>query len=230
MYNAMPHPFANDCFALPPGVHWTPVDKALALLQARLLCRAPQERVPLAQAAGRFLAKDVCAVRSHPPRANAAVDGYGLAGDVRVATVIPGRAAAGRPFQGHIPHGQAVRILTGAMVPDGVDRIALQEEVTVEATTLTLGGPLKPDANIRKAGEDMQAGALILPKGHRLSPQDLGTLASAGVAEVVVYKQLKVAVLSTGDEVVDTGSSVPAPSDIRRQPPNAVVPDPRLGV
>ena len=121
-----PPQLKNDCFALPPGVDWTPVDEALALLRERLSCVVGTQTVPISQAGRRFLAKDVQARRANPPTANSAVDGYGFAhastadrgGDL---VLLDGRAAAGAPFEGHVPEGRAIRILTGAVLPDGVD-------------------------------------------------------------------------------------------------------------
>ncbi|MEO0358724.1 MAG: molybdopterin-binding protein, partial [Pseudomonadota bacterium] len=138
--------------------------------------------------------------------ANAAVDGYGINGSAHEPQLVSGRAAAGHPFDGPVSDGQAVRILTGASVPPGVDRIALQEEVTVTATHVHLPGTLKQGANIRAAGEDIAAGAIVFAQGHRLRPVDLGVLASVGVGQVQVYERLTVAVLSTGDELQPPGA------------------------
>ncbi len=196
----------NDCFALPPGVHWTPVDEALSMLRERLHCIVPAQETPLADLAGRILAKDVVAERAHPPLPNSAVDGYGFHGALAPGEhrlpLVKGRAAAGGPFDGKVPAGNAIRVLTGAPLPDGVTTIALQEDVSVEDGDIHLRGPLKEGANARSAGEDMQVGQSILPKGRRITPADIGTMASVGVAAASAYRKLRVAIISTGDELV----------------------------
>ncbi|QPH52826.1 gephyrin-like molybdotransferase Glp [Pontivivens ytuae] len=202
---------SNDCFALPPGVDWTPVDEALERLRAGLIPIAEVEQVPVAQAGGRVLAVAVVARRSNPPAANAAVDGYafaaaGLAGPVRLP-LAPGRAAAGAPFDGTVPPGHALRILTGAVLPEGADTIVLQEDVAVEDGAVRFEARLKPCANVRPAGEDAEAGAEVLAAPLLLRPQDLALASAVGVDRLAVRKPLRVAVLSTGDEVVEPGSA-----------------------
>ncbi len=205
-----PPPLSNDCFALPPGVNWTPVDEALALLRDRLHPVTGEEAVPLQAALGRVLARDVVARRSNPPRTNSAVDGYALAGPVaegnHVLPLIRGRAAAGAPFDGTVPPGHAIRILTGAILPPGVDTVIMEEDVTAEAGQIAFRGPLKKGANARAAGEDVAEGAVALPAGRQVMPQDLALLSAVGVAEVPVRARLRVAVLSTGDELVEPGA------------------------
>ena len=202
-------PLKNDCFALPPGVDWTPVDDALQALNQRLSPRIGVETVSLSDALDRFLATDVVARRAHPPHPNTAVDGYGFAGNLsdgpHALPLVEGRAAAGQAFDGIVPDGHAIRILTGAALPKGVDTVCLQEDVTVADVKILINGPLKQGANTRKAGEDSQEGDTVLTKGHRLRPQDIGLAASVGVAQLDVFQSLRVAVVSTGDEVVDPG-------------------------
>src|SRR5690606_20332921 len=125
----------NDCFALPPGVEWTPVDVALERLRSALACSLPAEEVPVGAAAGRVLAEDAVAPRANPPAANAAVDGYAFRRDAvgdgpATLPLAPGRAAAGAPHAAAVPEGHAVRILTGALLPEGADTILLQEDAT----------------------------------------------------------------------------------------------------
>ncbi|MEM6307105.1 MAG: molybdopterin molybdotransferase MoeA, partial [Pseudomonadota bacterium] len=195
----------NDCFALPPGVRWTPVDDALDHLEQRLGRAVGTETRVIGDAAGRVLAVDVTAPRAHPPTANAAVDGYAVQGDGVQFELLLGRAAAGDPFMGHVGAGQAVRILTGASIPAGVDRVVLQEDVEVQASTITLTASPKPGANMRKAGEDMARGQTILQAGCVLTPADIGILATVGLGDVLVHRRLKVAVISTGDELRPAG-------------------------
>lgn len=203
-------PLRNDCFALPPGVTWTPVPKALAHLRDSLGPVTASETLPLHDATGRILAKDVTARRSHPPAPNAAVDGYGFAGPAEagahVMTLLQGRSAAGHPFDGVVRAGHALRILTGAVLPSGVDTVVLQEDVTVTDKRIAFNGPVRQHANARKAGEDMTAGQVILKAGRVLTPADLATAAAAGIGDFSVHSQLRVGVLSTGDELLDPGS------------------------
>nr|WP_058282070.1 gephyrin-like molybdotransferase Glp [Ruegeria denitrificans] len=206
-----PPPLRNDCFALPAGVNWTPVDDALALLRQRLTVVTATEMVALPKATGRILAEDIIAKRSNPPQPNTAVDGYGFAGAApegpQVMPLHPGRAAAGIPFDGLVPEGHALRVLTGAALPAGVDTVILEEDVTVQDNHIAFHGPLKQGANTRRAGEDVTEGDLVLPAGRRLTPADLALLSATGIAKVLVRKTLRVAVLSTGDELVEPGKS-----------------------
>lgn len=202
-----PAKLRNDCFALPAGVNWVPVDEALERLKASLSVVAGVERISSMNASGRILATSVDANRSNPPLANSAVDGYGFAssslGDDLQLKLISGRSAAGQPLDGVVPKGCAVRILTGAIVPQGVDTVVLQEDVTVSNGYVHLSGSPKRGSNTRKAGEDVLAGASLLSQGHKLRPADLALLVATGVSEVDVYNPLRIGVLSTGDELAD---------------------------
>ncbi len=204
-----PPPLKNDCFALPPGVNWTPVDEALAALRDRLKPVVGQEIVPLMQAAGRVLAVDLIAKRSNPPLPNTAVDGYGFAGAVPVGEAVfplaEGRAAAGVPYQGVLPQGQAIRVLTGAALPEGVDTVVLEEDCAISDTQIAFNGPVKQGSNTRKAGEDVTEGDVALAQGRVLTSADLALAAAIGFGELPVYLPLKVGVLSTGDELVEPG-------------------------
>ncbi|UWQ92143.1 molybdopterin molybdenumtransferase MoeA [Rhodobacteraceae bacterium M382] len=204
-----PPPLRNDCFALPAGVHWTPVDEALTLLQQRLHPVTSVETVPLAQAVGRVLAEPITALRSNPPQPNTAVDGYGFAGAMpageHVLPLADGRAAAGVATDAVVSKGQAIRVLTGAALPDGVDTVILEEDVTLGDGQIAFRGPLKQGANTRRAGEDVIAGQEILTAGRLLTPADLALCSATGVSEVAVHQRLRVAVLSTGDELVEPG-------------------------
>ena len=206
-------PLRNDCFALPPGVNWTPVEEALERLRSRLHPVVEVEHaVSLSQINGRILASDVSAPRAHPPSNNSAVDGYAFAGpltDVPCSLpLIEGRSAAGEPYMGNVPAGHAIRILTGAVIPAGTDTVVLEEDCEVRDGQLQLNGTLKAGANARKAGEDIKAQDRILTAGTRLTPTQISVLASVGIESVDVYHRLRVGVLSTGDEVKPVGSAV----------------------
>ena len=206
-----PSKLRNDCFALPAGVHWTPVSEALDLLEQRLQCCVPVETCTVEASDGRVLAHAVVAARSHPPCRNSAVDGYAFSGGLGAGAqsfeLRPGRSAAGEAFSGQLRPGQALRVLTGAALPEGADTVVLQEDVEVEGGRLKLVGPLRAGANARAAGEDMKQGAEIFPAGHQLRPEDLGVMAAAGLGEVCVFKPLKVAVISTGAELRASGQA-----------------------
>ncbi|RVT87455.1 molybdopterin molybdenumtransferase MoeA [Rhodobacteraceae bacterium CCMM004] len=207
-----PPPLRDDCFALPAGVDWTPVDEALALLRARLHPVVGTERLAVADADGRCLAGAVTAPRANPPAANSAVDGYGFAHAAtgegpQTLPLALGRAAAGAPLGAPLPPGQAVRILTGAVLPEGVDTVVLEEDCRTDGSRVAFRGPVRPGANTRRAGEDVDAGAEILAPGHRLRPPDLALLSAVGIAEVAVRARLRVGILSTGDELVPVGAT-----------------------
>lgn len=189
-------------------------DKAIALLRARITPIADAEEVALAVAGGRVLAKCAVAGFAIPAHTNSAVDGYAFAFDDYDATAgahlpLKGRAAAGRPLQERAETGAAVRILTGAVLPEGLDTVAMQEDVTLDYAGeggVQIPGGLKQGANVRRAGEDVAAGETLFDTGHVLRPQDLAALASAGVANPLCFKRLRVAIVSTGDEVVPCGA------------------------
>jgi len=207
-----PPPLRDDCFALPAGVDWTPVEEALALLRERMRAVVGQEVSPFGDAAGRVLAAPVTARRANPPQANTAVDGYGFAhaslteGD-QALSLVEGRAAAGVPFPGVVPPGHAVRVLTGAALPEGVDTVILQEDVTVGEGRIAFRAGVRSGANTRRAGEDVEAGATVLEAGRVLTPADLALCAAVGLDDLPVFERLRVAVISTGDELVEPGEA-----------------------
>ena len=204
----------DDCFALPEGVNWMPVDEALAHLEARMSVVVGEESIAVPNAAGRVLAHSQMALRSNPPGANSAMDGYGFAAATigaapYVLPLVEGRAAAGAPFEGVVPKGHAIRILTGALVPSGVDTVVMEEDVNCTDGHVAFQGAVKAGSNTRRAGEDVEAGQLALQAGHKLRSPDLALLTGLGIAQIGVQKQLRVGVLSTGDEIIaaDGGAS-----------------------
>lgn len=179
---------------------------------ARVLAMAAplgSETVTLRQAAGRVLAAPAVARMTQPPFAASAMDGYAICNadhhPGQTLTVI-GEAGAGHAFAGQIGLGQAVRILTGAPVPTGADRVVLQEDVARQGDKITLTGKLEQANHIRPLGQDFKAGdALSAPR--RLKAADLSLLASMNLPEVLVARRPRVAILSTGDELVMPGES-----------------------
>ena len=210
-----PPPLRDDCFALPAGVDWAPVDDALALLRERLSPVTAAEIALLSEAPGRTLAAPVLALRPNPPLPNSAVDGYGFAyaslppGDP-VLPLVAGRAAAGLRHDGIVPPGHAIRILTGAALPDGVDTVVLQEDVRLGAGEVAFRAGIRSGANTRRAGEDVEEGQEILLPGRVVTPSDLALTAAVGHHVLPVRKPLRVAVISTGDELADPGDTVNA--------------------
>ncbi len=188
------------------------VDQALALLASRVSPVDGIERLSLAQAAGRVLAQDVAAKISVPPHDNSAVDGYAayfddLKAGETTRLAVGGRVAAGHPLDRPAARGEAVRIFTGAPVPAGLDVIFMQENCKTEEEggVVFLPPGLKRGANLRKAGEDAKAGAVVFTAGRRLGPQDLALSAAVGHDALAVRRRLKAAIFSTGDEIRDAG-------------------------
>ncbi|WP_172327362.1 gephyrin-like molybdotransferase Glp [Mangrovicoccus sp. HB161399] len=215
----MPPRLRDDCFAMPQGVAWVPVEEALSRLRAALHPVTGTETLPVAQAAGRVLAEDVAARRSNPPMPNSAVDGYGFAHaatgtGVQRLPLLAGRAAAGQPWPFPVPPGHAIRILTGAILPDGVDTVVLEEDTATDGATVVFDGPAKPFANTRRAGEDVAAGAPALAAGQRLRAPELALAPALGIAELRVRRRLRVGVLSTGDEIVASPADPAEPHQI----------------
>jgi len=203
---------SDDCFAF--GGALLSVDDALARIEERVTAVVETETVPLGGACGRILTRDVVASMNLPPHANSAVDGYAFAHADLVPgqeTVLPvfGRAAAGHPLGQSAEQGTAVRIFTGAPMPHGADTVMMQEDCIVEDGKARLKPGIKKGANRRDAGEDVAEGAVALAAGRRLSPADLGLAAALGYCELPVFRRLRVALLSTGDEVRDPGGPLP---------------------
>ncbi|OYU71341.1 MAG: molybdopterin molybdenumtransferase MoeA [Alphaproteobacteria bacterium PA2] len=188
------------------------VDDARAAMLAEI---APMgtEQVPLARAIGRVLAEPVDALRDQPPFANSAMDGWAVrAADTPGALTIIGESAAGHGFEGVLAAGQAVRIFTGAALPAGADAVVIQEDAVREGDQVTVPAAQVGD-NIRQAGRDFKAGQTLLTPGVRIDPWRLSLCASAGRAEVTVHRPPRVAILSTGEEIVEA-PAVPGPFQI----------------
>jgi molybdopterin molybdotransferase len=200
----------DDCFLTnrPSLTH----GEALAIFRQRIVGVASSERLPLGELSGRILAEPITAHVPVPAHTNSAVDGYAFASasyDRKDGSAFPvvGRATAGHALTERIATGGAVRIFTGAVIPADLDTVAMQEDCTASNDTVRIPGGLKPRANVRSAGEDVAAGTRLFEPGHILRPQDLGALASIGCAEAACYRRLRVALVSSGDEVVRPGGS-----------------------
>src|SRR5467141_1962004 len=203
---------SDDCFALGGGL--LTVAAALAEIEARISPVVGTETVPLAAAAGRILARDIIAAMNLPPHANSAVDGYAVAHadlmpDQETVLPVTGRAAAGHPLGRPVRRGEAIRIFTGAPMPDGADTVMMQEDCTVEDQRVRLRPGIKQGANRRHAGEDIAKDETALSAGRCLRAPDLGLAAALGERDLCVFRRLRVALLSTGDEVRDPGAPLP---------------------
>ncbi len=168
------------------------------------------EIIALTEAHGRILAEDVIARRTQPPFPASAMDGYAVRdaeAEIGATFTVIGEAAAGTPFQGAVSSGECVRIFTGGVVPAGLDRIMIQEDVTREGDQITLSDTLDPQMYVRRAGLDFAEGNTLLPAPRRLTPEDIALLAAAGVPLVSVYRKPRVALLATGDELVLPGAA-----------------------
>ena len=187
------------------------VEDALQRIRASLTPIRGFERVSLRDGWGRTLAEAVTSPINVPGYVNSAMDGYAVAAQSLQAdtplTVI-GQAMAGVPFEGRVAAGQAVRIMTGAMVPEGADTVIMQEMTQREGDTLTIQGSHAAGENVRQIGEDIMADAVVLQAGKVLQATELGLLASLGIPEVTVSRRVRVATFSTGDELCSIGQTL----------------------
>jgi len=203
---------SDDCFAF--GGALLSVDEALARIDAGVVAVVDSETAPLKLATGRVLARDLIAAMDLPPHANSAVDGYAVAHadllpDRDTELPIGGRAAAGHPLDRALRRGEAIRIFTGAPMPKGADTVLMQEDCVAVDGRVQLKPGIRKGANRRHAGEDVALGEKALAAGRRLGPADLGLAAALGYHELPVFRRLRVALLSTGDEVREPGMTLP---------------------
>lgn len=191
-----------------------PVEQARQLIQQFLTALTDQESVNLRNALQRTLAADVLSPMNVPPHDYSAMDGYALrSSDLKAAPCklkMIGSAYAGRPFSGRVSAGECVRIMTGSLIPDGCDSVVMQEKVKVDGATIAIADTCRRGENIRHTGEDIAQGATVLTRGHVIRPAEMGLLASLGFSEIRVYRKLKVALFSTGDELRQPGSPLAA--------------------
>lgn len=194
------------------------VDEARQRVRTALQPLRLTVRVSIRDALDRVLAEDIRSPSDVPGHANSAMDGYALlAGDLEsnpsASLTVVGSAFAGHPFDGDVRPGECVRIMTGGMVPAGADTVVMQERVRREGDQVWVEGEHRRGENVRPAGEDLAKGAVILRRGQRLTPADIGLLAEIGQPEIAVYRRLRVAFFSTGDELRSVGEPL-RPGDI----------------
>ena len=199
----------DDCFAFSGPL--LRLDDMERLIRERIFPVTETERVPLHGGRGRVVAQAVSAPVDLPPFDNSAVDGYAvrhadLQPDKETTLPVSGRLTAGARANLALKPGMAVRIFTGAAMPKGADTVFMQEDVTVKGDHVTVPKGLKLGANRRLTGEDVAAGAIVLQSGTVLEAQHIALAAALGLTEILVRRRLKVAIFSTGDEVIEPGS------------------------
>jgi molybdopterin molybdotransferase len=189
-----------------------PVAKARAFIHQFLEPVRGVLRVPVRSALGRVLAEDVHSPVDVPAHRNSAMDGWAMrgadlaAGEATLTEV--GASFAGRPFAGKMAAGQCVRIMTGGVVPEGADTVVMQERAKADGKSITFAAGARTGQNVREAGEDLRAGSVALTRGRIVRPAELGLIASLGIGEVAVYRPLRVAFFSTGDELKSVGTTL----------------------
>jgi molybdopterin molybdotransferase len=202
----------DDCFAFSGPL--LPIADMERMIAERVRPVTETESVPLAAARGRVLAGGVTAPIDLPPFDNSAVDGYAvrhrdLAAQSETRLAIGGRLTAGSAAAGPIGPHQAIRIFTGAPMPTGADTVFMQEDVRAEGDAVIVPAGLKAGANRRLAGEDVRKGSIVLPAGRRLAAQDVALAAAIGFTTLDVRRRVRVALFSTGDEIVEPGKPRP---------------------
>jgi len=190
-----------------PGL--MPIEEAMDKMLSTVETISETLEMPLMQACGQVLAKAIHSPIFVPPFDNSAMDGYAIRiADLASGNVLPlaGKSFAGQPFEGEWPQGTCVRIMTGAKIPAGCDAVIMQENTQVTDAGIEINQcEIKPQSNVRPRGDDIGEGDLVLEQGHRLTPRDIPMIASLGFATVTVYRQVKVAFFSTGDELKPLG-------------------------
>jgi molybdopterin molybdotransferase len=206
---------SDDCFAFSGSL--LPIADMERLIIERVTPVVEIEQVPLSDALGRVVATDIAAPEDLPPFDNSAVDGFAvrhadLAAGADTRLIIAERVMAGHAAARPLAPGQAIRIFTGAPMPAGADTVFMQEDCRVEGNTVIVPPGLERGANSRFTGEDLRKGAIMLPAGRKLTAADLALAAAQGATRLAVRRRLRVAVFSTGDEVVEPGVARPAAS------------------
>lgn len=194
-----------------------PVEKARQFIRQFLTPLTKHESIRLCNALHRTLATDIQSPMNVPPHDYSAMDGYAVRHEdlTNVPTVLKvvGSAFAGHPFSGRVGAGECVRIMTGALIPEGCDSVVMQEHVQASGSSVEIGEGHRRGQNIRLIGEDIAQNSTVLTKGQIIRPAEMGLLASLGFSDVTVYHKLKVALFSTGDELQEPGTQL-APGKI----------------
>ena len=200
--------FMSDCCSA-PGL--LPFEQALQNMLSQLTPDTETVNIAIEQAMNAVLAQNISSPLNVPNHDNSAMDGYAFAlksfHQSKTLTLV-GRSMAGAPYTGECKLGECVRIMTGAKMPSCCDSVEMQENVQVTGDDITFLNEKQFGSNVRKAGEDIQLGQKVLPKGHKISAVDIGILASLGISEVCVYRKLTVALIATGDELKLPGQAL----------------------
>ena len=192
-----------------PGL--LPVDTAISNMLNAIDFNKAAETISIMHSVGRVLARDIKSDINVPGHDNSAMDGYALCLSEGLTTYQQvGSVFAGQTFEGTLTPGQCVRIMTGAALPSGANAVVMQENTTVNNDEITFTGKIELNANVRFAGEDIAINSVVFKAGRKLKAVDVGLLASIGISQVSVYETLKVAVFSTGDELIEPGNALPA--------------------
>ena len=214
--NANKKPDLNDCFL--HDKDRLKHDEALDILKAQIEALGQTEAIALKEATGRIIAEEITAPRNVPLSDNAAVDGYAFSHQSYEANggtfPVVSRVAAGDLSPNAVPDDGAARIFTGASMPEGTDSVAMQEDCETNEQDgvpfVAIPAGLKQGANCRRAGEDVREGTVLFSSGKRLNPADIASLASLGRDEISVFQNVRVAIISTGDELVPAGNAIKA--------------------
>lgn len=185
-----------------------PASAALQTIYSTIVPITDTEHLPIKEVLNRVLAQDIISSLNVPKSKNSAMDGYALnAADIpnNKKFVIAGKALAGKPYKNKISTNQCVRIMTGATMPENTDTVVIQEHVQRSADNISINTEIKQGANVRQAGEDIKTGDIVLPKSKRITPADIGLIASLGIGQVTVTRKPNVAFFSTGDELRSIG-------------------------
>lgn len=189
-----------------------PVDESISRILSQVKCVQDKENVAIDRATSRILAQALTSPINVPQQTNSAMDGYAVAAtslESGQPLKVVGQVFAGQKFNGVVQAGETVEIMTGAPMPEGTDTILIKEACTVDNNLLTFIGPVKPGQHVRMAGEDIKQGQVALTSGCLIRPQEQGYIASLGAVEVEVFRKVKVAIFSTGDEVIAQGEELP---------------------
>lgn len=189
------------------------VDDARSFIASQIQAPHCTEKVAIRSALGRFISKDIISTINVPSHTNSAMDGYAINGDDiplqgMVKLEVIGTVFAGQPLSGEVKPGQCARIMTGGMMPAGTDSVIMQEDVERIDATIIIHPCHRTGQNVRQAGEDISIGQVVLQKGQKVMPAELGILASMGLSEIHVHRRLRVAFFSTGDELRSIGEAL----------------------
>tara|TARA_R110001583_G_scaffold16561_6_gene67768 strand:- start:4064 stop:5311 length:1248 start_codon:yes stop_codon:yes gene_type:complete len=190
-----------------------PLEQALTKLQTSVSNVCESIILPLSEALGFALAQDIQSPINVPPFNNSAMDGYAMlqadlleaSAETPITLTMVGRSFAGAPYSGDLKSGQCIRIMTGAVMPHCADTVVMQENTLADGAQISFTKNPSFNDNVRQAGEDLQQGQTVLKVGHKLTPRDIPLIASLGIANISVYRKLKVAVISSGDELKNLG-------------------------